>query len=385
VLVLSAVIHFAAACLLMVLANWAGLIPWKRAANAHWTERARVLWPVRRTAAFSIILLPCLLVQLHWYLFPFIASNWIVDGSASFIGAVFGCFWFDRQVFPGIGFKGWCQQMIAWSGMRFGIWIVLVAAIILMPEKIGWRMLLVASGFLVVYCLLNWGLFLRYLRLVRFLQPAGQRLQRIVDAVIANTGNVKVRATWELGGYLATAFAFPTTREMAFSKRTLEICSDEEVAAICAHEIAHLKESKWILAARLLGSLAIFPLIFIPPVMFALGPMGCFIPVLLMLAMLRFAKWLSMRMEKRADELALNEQASEGIYARALEKLYRENQSPAVAVNNRQTHPHLYDRMLAAGITPDFPRPAPPQRFTLFGWAVLFGLGILVGLTFAHS
>jgi len=28
----------------------------------------------------------------------------------------------------------------------------------------------------------------------------------------------------------------------------------------------------------------------------------------------------------------------------------------------RQTHPHLYDRLLSAGIQPDFPRPAPPPQ-----------------------
>jgi hypothetical protein len=104
-----------------------------------------------------------------------------------------------------------------------------------------------------------------------------------------------------------------------------------------------------------------------------------------MLPMLRFVKWLSQRMEKRADELALKEQINEGVYARALEKLYRENLSPAVNVNNRQTHPHLYDRMIAAGITPDFPRPARPKRLTLIGWAFIFAFGLFIALTFAYD
>ena len=29
----------------------------------------------------------------------------------------------------------------------------------------------------------------------------------------------------------------------------------------------------------------------------------------------------------------------------------------------RTVHPSLYDRMIAAGVTPDYPRPAPPSRF----------------------
>jgi Zn-dependent protease with chaperone function len=383
--VLSAVIHFAAAFLLMALANWAGLIPWKRAANAHWTERARLLWPVRFTAGISVFVLPFILNQVHWYLFPYNSSNWIWDCLAGFFGAMLGCFPLDRQIYSQLDFRNWRRQVVAWWGVRFGIWVVLMAACLLMPQEFGWQMLLVVAGFLLVHCLLNWGLFLKYLRLVKFLKPASQRLQQIVDATTAKMGNVQVRAAWQLGGSMATAFAFPVTRELVFSEKTLEICSDEEIAAICAHEVAHLKESKFILSARLLGSLCVFPLIFINPAVHWFGSIGVFLPFLLMLPMLRFVKWLSQRMEKRADELALKEQINEGVYARALEKLYRENLSPAVNVNNRQTHPHLYDRMIAAGITPDFPRPARPKRLTLIGWAFIFAFGLFIALTFAYD
>jgi Zn-dependent protease with chaperone function len=308
-----------------------------------------------------------------------------LDGLAGFFGAMLGCFPLDRQIYSQLDFRKWRRQVVAWWGVRFGVWVVLVAACLLMPQEFGWRMLLVIAGYLLVHCLLNWGLFLKYLRLVKFLKPAGQRLQQIVDATTAKMGDVQVRATWQLGGCLATAFAFPVTRELVFSERTMEICSDEEIAAICAHEVAHLKESKFILAARLLGSLCVFPLIFITPAVHWFGPIGLLLPYLLLLLMLRFTKWLSQRMEKRADKFALKEQVNEGGYARALEKLYRENQSPAVNVNNRQTHPHLYDRMIAAGITPDFPRPARPKRLTLIGWAFVFVFGLFIALTFAYD
>ena len=65
---------------------------------------------------------------------------------------------------------------------------------------------------------------------------------------------VRVRATWELGGMAANALALPVTRELIFTERLLAVCSDEEVAAICAHELAHLTESKAVLAGRLLRS-----------------------------------------------------------------------------------------------------------------------------------
>ena len=85
-------------------------------------------------------------------------------------------------------------------------------------------------------------------------------------------------------------------------------------------------------------------------------------------------------MEKRADQTAAENQINEGVYARALEKLYRENQLPAINVNDRQTHPHLYDRMVAAGITPDYPRPGRPKKMIWVGTAYACALGLLLAL-----
>ena len=42
-------------------------------------------------------------------------------------------------------------------------------------------------------------------------------------------------------------------------------------------------------------------------------------------------------------------------------------------------------RMVAAGITPDYPRPAKPQRLTLFGWLYAFLFGLLLVLVIARG
>ncbi len=372
--VLTAFLHLVAACLMAALANWAGLIAWRRAAGAHWTERARLLWPVRFTAGINVLLIPVILNQTHWFLSPETAHWWISDGFSSYLGALLGCYPLDREIFPQLNFKNWRHQVIAGWGIRFGIWVALIAACLLMPENFGSKMLLVAGSYLVLHFAIQWGLFLKYLRWVKFLKPAEERLQQIVN-VTAMRMNVTVRATWQLAGTLVNAFALPTTHELVFSNRLLEICTDEEISAICAHELAHLKESKVVLAGRLFGSLMLFPLIFINPSIHQFGTIGIFLPYLGMFIIAKSTKWLLHRMEQRADQIALTEQTNEGIYASALEKLYRESQIPAVNVNNRQTHPHLYDRMLAAGITPDYPRPTKPRRLTLFGWLFAFSVG----------
>ena len=303
---------------------------------------------------------------------------------AAFLGAVLGCFPCDREVFPQLDFRNWLHQAIAGWGIRFGIWGLLILGCVLMPENFGWKMLGIAAGYLLVHFAIQWGLFLKYLRLVKFLTPAENRLQGIVDAT-ATRMNVSVRSIWQLDGLMALAFAFPTTNELVFSRRLLEICSDEEISAICAHELAHLKEGRSVLAGRLLGSLALFPLIFINPSVHQFGILGLLAPYAGLFSIAKFARWMSQRMEKRADALALNEQTQEGVYARALEKIYRENMIPAVNVNDKQTHPHLYDRMISAGITPGYPRPAKPNRLTLLGWIYAFSIGYLFGLLVARG
>ena len=371
--------HFVCAAFLSFLANWSGLIPWRNSTSAHWTERARLLWPVRFTAGLNIFLLPSILNLVQALLLPSIPHWWIADLVAAFLGAVFGCFPGDREVFPQLDFRNWWHQAIAGWGIRFGIWGLLLLGCALMPEDFSWGMLAVAGGYLLVHFAMQFGLIMKYLRMVKFLTPAENRLLEIVNSTAARMG-VSVRGAWQLGGSMANAFAFPTTRELVFSTRLLEICSDEEISAICAHELAHLKEGKSVLLGRLLGSLSLFPLIFINPSIHQFGMPGILLPYLGFFLIAKFARWLSQRMEKRADQLALNEQVQEGVYARALEKLYRENKIPAVNVNDKQTHPHLYDRMVAAGITPDYPRPTKPKRLTVLGWIYVFSIGCFFAL-----
>jgi Zn-dependent protease with chaperone function len=78
------------------------------------------------------------------------------------------------------------------------------------------------------------------------------------------------------------------------------------------------------------------------------------------------------RMEERADAFGKEAESEAGVYPRALAKLYEENLIPAVMPGKRQAHPHLYDRLLAAGITPDYPRPKPPGR-----WGIVAGVAAI--------
>jgi len=172
------------------------------------------------------------------------------------------------------------------------------------------------------------------------------------------------------------------TGELMFSSRLLDIESDEEISAICAHELAHLMESRGVLAGRIAGSLTLYPVIFLRPAA-TFGPSAvCAIFGLVWLAAI-FTRKLSRRMEKRADKIAAENQGEAGVYAHALERLYSDGLIPAVNPKNNKMHPHLYDRMLAAGIQPEYPRPSKPEKMAWSGYVVCIALGVLIGIALA--
>jgi hypothetical protein len=90
-------------------------------------------------------------------------------------------------------------------------------------------------------------------------------------------------------------------------------------------------------------------------------PLLALCPVIM--AGFRFLSRRRRRMEVRADVFGSSVYEDKSIYARALAKLYQANEIPAVMPRKRMPHPHLYDRMVVAGVTPEFPRPDRAARW----------------------
>jgi hypothetical protein len=78
--------------------------------------------------------------------------------------------------------------------------------------------------------------------------------------------------------------------------------------------------------------------------------------------------------------MAKTNEGDAGTYARALSGLYQDSLLPAVMAKGRSTHPHLYDRLLAAGVTPDFPRPKAAKSMAWHGTMFAMLAGILFGI-----
>lgn len=328
-----------------------------------------MLWPARTTAMGQIFLMPMLAVSVAVLARPVPVEMLPVMFFAAWLGALLGTRPFDRTVFPGMTFQEWLHDVaVAWL-LRFGIWFVWIAAMLLMPLEFGWPMILLI--FSVVLVQVGWGrMALAVLRALGTLTRPDEQLSRIVAETSADAG-VRVRGVWGAGGRTVNALALPLSGELIFTRRLLEVMSDEELRAVCAHELGHLGESRGVKAGRLVGSFAALPLLLIRPVGELAGLPGMALLFCLMGLLKKHAIRNSQRMEKRADGIASLTETTPGVYARALEKIYEGNHIPAVMPGTRMPHPHLYERMLDAGVAPDFPRPQPPAKRCWHGWLLL--------------
>ena len=194
--------------------------------------------------------------------------------------------------------------------------------------------------------------------------------------------NIRPRSVDELGLPMANAFAFIAAGSIGATSAALAILTDDELSAVCAHELGHLSEPRWVRMTRLLVSFVVGALIAAPAMIRAtvgsfMGA-GAFVGALCVpfgcLCFLWLYIRLNRRMEVRADALGRQFEPAPGVYARALEKLYEINLVPVV-ISKRMTHPDLYDRLVGAGAPPEYERPhAPP------GWPRRLGLlTVLVG------
>ncbi len=358
------------------------LVPWRRAAGLHWTERARSLYPARRAASLTVFLIPFFFALVHVLLLPRHPLLVLATACAAWAGALLGQYPFESLLYPWLNFRSWLFFVSTGWLLRLVLWLPIVAAAILMPNKLGWLAWAMVAGVGALLTAFNCGAGLWLCRWLHLILPPPEQVQRIVTAT-AGRMQVKVRKLWLMRGATANAVAFPTTHELVFTERLLAVCTDEELAAICGHELGHLTESPWTVAGRLLAALAVLPWLFIQPAIASKNPYALMLVGFSSLSILWLGRRLARRMEVRADRVAVTH-SDPVIYTRALEKIYEANQLPVVMPGKRQIHPHFYDRMLAAGLTPAYPRPAPPSQW-LYGVLVLLLVLLVMALVFATN
>lgn len=348
----------------------------------HWAERARRAWTARMA-----IFLGGLVLCVGWGVVAGVAwgSAWSpLTGSSQ--GLMVGlAAWVGVQL-AALATRGAWERHAAFRNDTVGTWAHIIISrghllvILLMAVAAPMHLGVYALVSLLIALALSWawahGAGLRLARALGLSRPASPELAALVARTSEAVG-VPVRSLEVLRWRRANAFAFPQTGQLVFTEGALDCLDADGIAAVCAHELGHLAESPEIRRARLIQVLSLSPVVLVKPLSGALGPLGGLgLALVLILMVRRGQRWRQAR-EEEADAVAHDHEDAEheGVYARTLEALYAHNLAPPVLGRGR-THPDLYDRMLAAGLTHDYPRPPLPGRWGPRLWVA--GLLILV-------
>jgi Zn-dependent protease with chaperone function len=305
----------------------------------------------------------------------------VLFALAAFIGGILGAFPLERRIFPELTPRDWLGLSLQGWGSRVLLFGPLVVVGLVMPREWNWQVAALAITFAIFYLWFGSTGYFQVLIWLKLLKPASNETLALLEECFASTG-VKPRAVRTMHSPHALAFAIPFRHELLFTNSFFEKLPPDQIKAVTFHELAHLTEDKFTAAKRLLSLLVFYPFIFIRP-LFESWRFAGFIPIYIVFFCLLFITIrLGKKMEHRADAEAIARQTDEGAYARALETIYRVNLIPAVMSAKGQIHPHLYDRMTAAGLTPDFPRPKPPDTLH---WTVIIPGLLLAFLMFVRA
>ncbi len=339
-----------------------------------WPERARLAYPVRIAAAQLALFLPLLGALLGWtFAGPLGAlspvSMALLGGVAAAVPAGLVHRVIERMLRA--------PEVLRWRDLRGmfttqlllfpHLWVALALSLAMpstreggwtWPEGLG-----VAVGG-VLFVLGATGSGLGVARLLRCVRGGDPRLDAALGRAAAGAALTDIPRGYVARMGMANAFAYPWRRSVVVTAPAMELLTDDQLAAVCAHEVAHLTEAPRVRALRLVAMVLVAaPLVLLRPVIehhgvkaFNLLLLGCVVALVV-------ARRMRRTMEARADRAGKDQERSPGDYATALEALYRGNLMPVVMPGRHGGHGSLYDRMVAAGAPPGYPRPEPPRRW----------------------
>lgn len=356
----------------------------EHALELPWTERARRVYPLRRALAFATILVPVFVGVFDWLTVgPLSRVPAEVVGLCSALSALVAALLVRRAMTrrlpePLRWPHGTPRTALARLVLLYPHLLVVLLTFMILPPRFNLWVWITLGVVAVLMVAVMWGRQLVVARWLGLVAPAGEKLAAAVRLAEERVG-VSVRATVEVPLAAANALAFPLSRELAFTRPAVDNLEVEELAAIAAHELGHVAEKWHVSLLRMIAPLILLPIAAARPLVGTIGVWGLVAAEVLLLVSLIMLRRLARRMEERADQVAHAHQVEPGRYAKALERLYRLNLIPAVLASRRRVHPHLYDRLTAAGVVPDYPRPPPPSRFRSRGaLAVVVCIPLLV-------
>ncbi|BBM85819.1 M48 family metalloprotease [Candidatus Uabimicrobium amorphum] len=337
-------------------------ILWKRSVGkslsreSHWAEKARILFIARLNAGGLVIAFPVtIIVMLSLSRHP---SYGVVPTTLTlwwfcFI-SLFTCMAISSRIFHSYhttprmsSLKSMCSSLLLLYP-HLTVAIVFLAISWFVPKSFLWL-------WLVLFAAVTWFLLTKWClplaRWCKVLTPAPQ-----LQEMIPQGSSI---ATYFFYHKTANAFALTLSGAICVSEKLYALLNRAQVESIMQHEYQHFQRHSNI--AR--GFVCSIPFVLASSYKmlsaYQISLYWMFLILILIIVLKNVAMKMFLREEKEIDNVVSKEMDNEA-YAYALESMHKENLLPAVMTKNT-THPHLYDRMLDAGVTPDFPRPDPPK------------------------
>jgi Zn-dependent protease with chaperone function len=324
--------------------------------DRHWTEKARIVTVVRALVVAQMLLLPILALVTTAWLAPGLLSRLSVLGTA-LLGWYGGTRVLDWRLARGHDFP---RPVVALETERHILYQVVCFGALVSP--------LVTLGLSFTVRLTASALAAAAWLVLRFASFHVMRLFGLIEAMpeeaagaVAHAAPSARVAVWRTA--MPNALAYPAEERILVTTGLLQVLTNDELEAVLAHEAAHLREKRSMGIARELPGLALVAGgIAVSMAQTDWGLCVAFAAIAIVTGTTQSPSRRSRRSrrrERKADRAAIEHIGDGESYARALVALHRAFLVPAT-IGRKEPHLSLFDRMLAAGLTPDFERPAPP-------------------------
>lgn len=354
------------------------LRPLRRIGDAHWTEQARRLHPVRLAAGGMVLTVPTSLA-LGLELLASPPSHWLL--VAFLLGLAGGhlALWpLERHEHPDSRFVPFVRRLAPHLVGVLASWGAFTAAVLYSPESFGPASLACFAASIAV----GWWVGARRRQAAvggGDARPVPPVLAALV-ARLAQESGTRVREVVLFESRAAAAAADVLSGRLLFTTTLVGALPEPELAAVVAHELAHLREPRSVVGLRIAAGLWLHPWTFARAALHAFGHVGFGVLVLGSLALVFGAARLSRWLEYRADRSGYAVASDPAAFARALVTIHRLNLVPVRMERSTASHPDLCDRLTAAGMQPDFPDTAPAGTMHWVGGLFSGLMGILLGV-----
>ncbi len=360
--------------------------PYRRlGADAHWSERARLGFPARARIvswAFS----STLLVSMTWLIWlgpltPIAAV--LAPAVATAIVGLLSVRDVTRLVAPARprATPRGLAALLVLGGARLPL--LFACVLLASPRFDGVTALALASAIAVV---LAWalGLPLFAAERVGLLRRADPELGARVEAAAARVGVSGVVAlVADLPS--ANAFALASPRRLVVTRALLEALPEAALDPALEHELERLAEPRVRRVLGLSSSLLLTLLVFTRPTLALLGPGPAAALVASVFVLASSLRGIARLVGARAVARERARAPYEPGYARVVARIHELEGIPLVLGRGLVGGASAYDRIVASGVDPGFPRPAAPPRalaplVTCFSLALLSLTGTRVAL-----